>query len=382
MKKITRLPLIVLLMAVLTIAISYGYVTEAQGSYQPIASSLNSAVNVSWSFDGKLLLFQDDGTTDVGVLTQEDRWFQYDTDTKQLSRSNRWSLQPTLTTSQIQTFEMAKDAIGQLTFAFVSPNNRYIVYGSRKQEIGHALAIADLQNNTYRIINEITIGSLAVFDSSYVVKWSKGSTAFVVQATPSYGASTNIFYVSNFTTSLNNLSFQSLIATTVSSQTAYSYRVFDISPDGIRVLLERASPNNTGFILWNAQNPSENRIVVVGGSFIVEAAFSPQDADKVRFIGPNGLVEYALTAATATTLEPNINNSWVNSAWFAPAGNKVALLNRSNSGLAKLYVIDFSLLTSTPTPTQATPPLIEMQIGTGLCVTANQQIFSNRCVSQ
>lgn len=332
-----------------------GLVTPAvpimgQGTFLPFFDLSDFISNPIWALDSKSFIFQ--YATETGVKTTSPSWFQYQVEGKQLIQTNQWPLQPSLTSTQQQIFEVMIDTSGKSTFLFSSPNGRYVVYVSRRwaKIPGFALAIADLQTNEHKILDDISVGA-STYDLLYSVKWSKDSKAFAVNVDEPPALCS--YYVTNFASSVTAATSIYLDRGLPSgSPIRDAFRVFDISSDGSQLLLAGNFSNNQASIfLWNTLNLPQSQSINGLGNNILAAAFSPNSQYRFRFIGSKGLVEYDMNAGTQTVLDSSISTAWVQKAWFSPNGSRIILQDMGIPKPARLYYVDIRPPNQTPTIT-------------------------------
>src|SRR5262249_23019219 len=154
----------------------------------------------------------------VFYLLNANVWLEFDVQTGKLTQSTTWPLQPPLTPSQQQDFQIVVRN-GEVSRAFASPNNRYIVYGAQQPSnwtsqpgayLGDfPLAIADLSTGQHFTT------SIPIEDTT--VLWSNNSTTFVVK-TINNGNIYRLYYVTNFATSLSALTAKEFSELTVGGQ--------------------------------------------------------------------------------------------------------------------------------------------------------------------
>src|SRR5437870_1474028 len=143
----SHLKALILLIALVAILIGASSPLAAQGGLQSLGNYTFSPVNARWSADSMSFIFQPD---DYGVNAT---WYQYNVATHQMTSTNVWPLQPIVTSAQEQSLEIAREADGQVSFVFASPNGRYWVYAStHRTGYRYQLATADLQANTHKIL--------------------------------------------------------------------------------------------------------------------------------------------------------------------------------------------------------------------------------------
>ncbi len=310
----------------------------AQGPEQPIYVG-SGILNIKWSNDSGSLVFQEPFNELIGVQTSErNTWYQFISDTKQVTRSNSWPLQPALTSGQRQSFEIAFDS-----FIFPSPNGRYLVYVAEPAGWTNPalfpIGLADLQTNQHRIIQEIQVNNASVFDTNYVISWSGNSLVFSIVG-EGYAGKRQPFYVSNFTPNLSTLIVQSIVeGLAFGGDTIYPQMIFDISNNGSQVLLEDLRPDFTSrLFLWDVNNIAASKIIPTT-TRVVEAAFNPSNEQILLFVDQGGLKRHDLNSNTTTTLDVGINPSWADGGiWISPDARKVAVYNSDPGGRDYLYV--------------------------------------------
>lgn len=336
-----------LMLLILTALLSASGVT-AQNLGTPIYSRSNAAItNVSWSQDSTTLVFHDavllnSGDYDSGVQTIHNTWIQYQL-SGNITTSNQWYLQPPLSVTQQQHFQIAQDG-GQTSFIFRSPNQRYIVYATQKpigwEGFGWPLALGDLRNGQHVFVGKAVVWDLTDFDYQYRVQWSDDSATFTVRTSSLMGDEPRIYYVHNYDISLDNLVAQYLLqGISLGSETSYPDSVFDLSTDGSKVLLEDTVLAGRRLLLWDVVNPSQSRVLTVG-NYVLAAVFAPGNEGKIWFLDEHGLTEYNLGTQAANVLNPYIKAAVGKNAWFAPNGENIALLESSHPGSSSMYIVN------------------------------------------
>ncbi len=259
------------------------HITFAQSITSPIYKvSLGFVDSIRWSNDGHSLVFQD-LTLGNGLETDQESWVEYDVATKQISRSKRWPLQPTLTATQIQNFEMATDTkSGQLTFAFISPDSRFMVYGATppmdwySSHAGWPIGIADLKTGEH-LVTDMPTYRLSGINYYFVVKWSKMSNAFTVTTVTGYTA-THIYYFTGFANGVTKTSAKEISeGLSVDGRSIEPYDVYDISADGTKLLLNARNP-----LLWDMSTGKGKTIS--GKNQLFAASFSPGSDKQFLFM--------------------------------------------------------------------------------------------------
>lgn len=325
---------------------------SAQGPEQPIYVG-SGITNVKWSEDSSSLVFQEPFNSDYGVFTPEhDTWFQFFVGSRQVIRTNSWPLQPPLTLAQRQRFEIAT-----ASFIFASPDKRYLVYVAEPlgwdNPVQRPLAIADLQTNQHKIIWDILVQGMSSFLFDYHVLWSGNSRVFFVVG-GGYGGQRQPFYISNFAPNLNTLTIQPIVeGLAFGGETIYPQRIFDLSDNGGQILLEDLRPDyTTRLFLWDVNDLSVSKLIPTT-TYVVEAAFKPDNEQMVLFVDEDGLKRHDLNANTTTLLDVTANPSWADGGiWISPDIQYIALYDSDVGGRDWLYVVPISdLPIVTPMPT-------------------------------
>lgn len=321
----------------------------AQEPYEPVYESIAGIVNVSWSFDGRILTFQEafpleGGMPDIGVQSvQFDTWHQYQTDVGILPGQRIWPQQQLATESLQAEIALATSREGKPSFTFPSPDNRYLIYAAPQpagwDRPGWPLAIADLRGGTHVLLDDMVAVSLINFGNAYNVNWSADSTAFTVQ-TLTINGERRTYYVTDFNEEIERVSSICLCeGISINDEVRYPYRAYDISADGSRVLLEDVT-NGTErrLFVWDLENPAQSRTIAQGSQYIA-AAFSLEDENRVLFVSLDGLAEYNLEDGNTRVVNAAISSRWADEAFFSPDRSQIALIDTSDLGASSLYVI-------------------------------------------
>jgi hypothetical protein len=223
--------------------------------------------------------------------------------------------------------------------AFLSPNGRYTIYTIQNTHCGEAtdcsplLGLADLETNTYT-------GMPKGSDTSYTVRWSADSSAFLVIDVGAYGGLGGIWYGAVDEVQHDPPgTWLKLLA----NYDAGSIAFVDISRDGQRVLIrEMWEGFRTGLILWDARTPASpvqfiafaDGLRILGDEVVAGAGFIPGDEQHILAVLERGIVRYDLATGEIEVIDPEINVDWVDWAYFSPDARYVATYSRLRGQIA------------------------------------------------
>lgn len=339
-------PLLKFVWAFLLLSLVINSPTMAQDDpyqkYRILLAGVN-IVNISWSPNSDSLNFQIEdfdnqanGPINGPYTPGTDYWHRYFVATKQITRSETWALQPSLTTQQYQTYGIYINGDDR-SFIFPSPNGRYFVYSAELpvNSMGHCcpLGITDQNTNTQRIFdtNEGVFRNnfLGNFEA-YKVQWSDDSSAFTLESLEAQG----VYYFSQLN-DLSTLSLTILARLPLGNGNYQPNRNFDISANGSQLLLYRSGGNDSIFALWNVSAVTGTVIPVQGR--VVGAVFTHND-QRVLYIDEAGLKQYDIATNQVTLLDPAINSIWgAGGAYFSPDGRYVAIVRGDPESI---YIFD------------------------------------------
>ncbi len=308
---------------------------------------------VRWLGDGDYLSFENIGDIDSGTPS----WRIYDLRSRTITISERWPLQPNLTTEQMNAFET-----DELTALNLCPTDRFVVYSGRRDiRLNGYLSIADLSTGMH-IVTDIPTYSPALPDYGLVIVWNIQCTAFTATITGPYGAS-RIYYITNFANDLTALRYVVSDYVTFGGQEYGILQVWDMTPDGNVILFRGGREGSDGVILYDVLNPNQSQIFFLGNMYTSWAAFDPQDPQYVLVFYESKFVRYDRVSGSVTLLAENAFNdirAWGNilDLRVSPDGTHVAVTaievrNNMRMDIWRLYVVDISdiQLYSTPVPT-------------------------------
>ncbi|KAB2860848.1 MAG: hypothetical protein F9K46_09315 [Anaerolineae bacterium] len=313
-------------------------------------------INLSWANDSSRFVFQED-STNVGLHTAGDNsWYQYALDNQQMTNSETWPLQPNVTTTQWQMFEIYPPNIFNSSFLFVSPNGRYIVYSSSQSADERPmllpLGVADLNTNQYAIVDDLLVANSAIFSRPTIdfnhIQWSPDSQFFTV-STERPASGREIYWV-DISNGVNNPEVQSLTQTiTLEGVEFDSHKVFDVV--GHHVLLYGGNRGNRSIVVWDAALDDGYEIPVVGE--VAGAKLYGENLDQVRFVDENGLKQYHQSTSVVNTLDTTVTSTWATGGvYFSADGQHLAIYDDGQGGPSRLYMLpvtDPMAPTSTPT---------------------------------
>ncbi|MBZ0316246.1 MAG: hypothetical protein K8L91_07505 [Anaerolineae bacterium] len=302
--------------------------------------------SMKWANDSSRFVYQENNQQ-TGVHTGGvNNWHQYVVSNQQDIISDFWPLQPSLTTNQQQTLELLNISTPyvQTSFAFSSPNNRYIVYGAQNPR--YAIGVADLQSPTgqHQILDEaseLLAGGLGAFNdadnTAFEVFWSSDNDTFVT-ITNVPELSTRIHHVGN----LGNLTSPPIIRNltnegmAIAGSAFYALELFDISSDG-NLLLVKDQTNR--FAVWNVSSATGTLIAaqgdVTGATFLTD--------QRIMFVDQAGLKHFHIPSSRIAVLNLNITSTLAaGGAYFSPNGRYVVTYNGGVGGPARLYLFEIT----------------------------------------
>jgi len=307
--------------------------------------------HLSWSTDSRSLVFND------GVV-----WQQYDLQTRRLSQSQTWPLQPQLTKAEKLLFKPQ-------SFMFGSPNGRYIVYVGRcrpfpKGKVGGEGTTCEsyielLDRYQGKAFDVAVVGFVDYYNGSddFSIFWNRQSSAFTITSRLTYGGGVWIGYVS-LRKGLQSLTPADVLPLTIGNR-SYTlvddwlrFPVFDISDNGDVVLLH-VSLNDTvddqtipQIALLNPLNPTQSQIIDLEGSkTVIGAAFKAGNEQKLLIADDRSLLEYDLTTGTSRVASDIISSTQARIAAFSPDRKWLALVNSKDGGSstgARVYIFPVS----------------------------------------
>lgn len=312
---------------------------EAQDKSDPfyITDVRPDTVSPFWSNDSRFFVFA--GLPWVGAVQADyAAWFQYEVATEEVISTNRWPLQPELTSEQLDAFEVGSlqnESYGnQPSRIFLSPNGRYIVYGTHlpndwpPSNYQTTLGIADLQSGDHIVI-EIPIpafGSVSCVSGYFCILWADDSSAFMLSASIPIGV-TQQYYFAGFTSNLADIKATEIseyafvlredatveLATTEDGGAeTYTLGFWDIF-DNDHILLNLSQK----LVLWNPSDVSKSKVLDIGDTEVFNASFYPNTSSKVLYVTEEGLVEYDVEEEQSIVLDSNIKSRYT---FFSPNG--------------------------------------------------------------
>ncbi len=312
--------------------------------------------NIAWSSDSTRLIFQDTVPgIDINIYgvdtTGYDTWRDFSVETGQITVTDYWPLQPTLTPEQYEEFEIYRtpDAI---SFIFPSPDGQYIVYAAHfdgKPRIG----IANLKTGQHHIINRdeafnLMVPTINQFDKGYYramgVMWSEDSNAVAIQSV-FLGAGDYVHYITNLSDLehlvVRDLTTEAIEASPDRSDAIYLTTLFDISADGQRLLLGDRHHNPQRILQWDVSNDTATALPSIGE--IAGAAFYGASEDHVMYIDQEGF-KIGEIGGDISVYNPMITSTWADSAaYFSPDGQYVALYCSISFPCPALYLLETGL---------------------------------------
>lgn len=364
--------LVVALFLVVTIANGTGSVT-AQLDPEPIHSFTGAMLNMRWSLDSTIFMFQqnlylDNGERDFGVHTFSTNWYAYDQARREVIRSDDWPLQPFLDTAKKQAMQLAT-INEQESFVFPSPNGRFLAYLAEPPTdwcdgidvCGRPLAIYDQVAESFQYISYVnmfnstsyvTSGDISDFEHDFNLVWSANSSTLYGYTLTS-GNAPLTFRIAGFNTSPLVLTVQMLSdGFQVQNESVAADGILAVSSDGMRFLT-----GTYGFWLYDFADLSKSKQLADSKAWIICAIFDPHDDNVIWYINKFGLFRRDLIADQEVLIDASINSNrvtdsspWVQKAFFAPNLSAIALYLNGNAealNQVKIYRLQ-SQATQTP----------------------------------
>lgn len=282
-----------------------------------------SHMQMYWSTDGSMFTFNES--------ERELLHYTYNIQQAHLDRVDQWTLQYELTNQQLEQFEVGiSTRENRLSHVILSPNGRYIVYGSVEPEnwfssITRPVGIANLHTANHQVFENAYIAPfLALSSFGSMIYWSADSSTIVIITDSGFGVST-IYHLSNISDDLSEVVVTSMDCLTLNAGDDTSCRdiidLWDIASDGQKVLFSTFGERHNerrghALLVWDVANETQSQIIMDGN--IVNAAFYPDDDDALLFIGASGLVEYNLITNEQYILDKTLSEETVDAASFSP----------------------------------------------------------------
>lgn len=329
-----------------------------QAGLTPIYSGYD-LTNFYWSADSSLLVFQKKGF-ESGVELGSGEFLNFDVSSQTLDQTTIWPLQPSLSAQEQQAY-MPKiypteliDYANENDFMFLSPNQRYMVYVADAEYPYPVLAIADRQTVEAKIFDVLAGKTL---DTDYFFAlWSANSESVVVGNHPPRGDVPRYFYISDFTSDIQEATIQEVFFDVTLNNRVYgSVFVEDISQDGQTLLisaLDLTSPPSGSrrhlyLATYTFSDPPTLTVyenTSVREQNIMATAFDPNDERYLLALTQEGIQRYDTLENTWTIVNADINPTWVDYAAFSPDGQYMVVqdISESDRNLSDVYVIDVS----------------------------------------
>jgi len=304
--------------------------------------------SIFWSYDSRLLYFSASRNDGLGG----ENYYSYDIVRNALTISRTPLHLMRFTSEQQQYFQ----AWGE--FASLSPNGDNFFYPTVYQAAVptnwfNVFGIASLTSNNFRFL-----GNPPPFVNEWRVRWSDNGRAFVLEWDKPYGGVVGFSYTLN----IHSDCFCDVREIYV-GELPYMSSIFDISPDGLRILYWNSYPH--GLYLWDARlHAPFTETVQVGDlitqSWITGAAFSLNSASHILMVTEQGIARYNLTMGETIIVNPIIHTGWVRGAVFSPNNRWIAVTSAGYSVSTRdVYVFAVQALRETmsnPVVLDATTP--------------------------
>ena len=277
-----------------------------------------------WSFDSQNFYFN---ASQFG----ESLSFEYDILSGEFSEMNFY--RPTLQLSEDQQAHYR----AQDSRAYLAPNHDTFVYVSTYKvfRLGEGyggelnlLAVGNLSDPTF---------ILTQLPASTDIRWSDDSTGFVVQY--SHSSYAGIGYAIDTGGCSWNFcrSSETGIATL-----EYGQSIFDISPNGERVLFEHYARNT--LTLWDVRQHANffgrtSEGIQIPVENVTGAAFVRDSPEKILVVASDGIIEYDIHTQESEVINSAISSAWAGWAMFSPDNQWVAVLADGRVAFHKLYVL-------------------------------------------
>lgn len=334
----------------------YDVVTVSTQDNLPEPFHEGPSSNWHWSADSQHFTFDEFSDLPEGVdipfgvpIYPGPYWYDYEVETGNMTRSSIWPLQPSLSNTQFEQFEIVGFWDNGQSFVFPSPDDSKFAYVSR---IGYpnAMGISDWQGH---ILTSAVLPSATTDLTRLSILWNETGTA--VAGYNDQGIVQILSYVTNLNgveglSGAEGYNFDQSIAGRFLGfyETRFPV-IFDVANTTDEVLLliddyglnDGSNPPEETLMLWHPLDP-ENSIVLddlKGTRNIKGAIFAPGDESKIVFLDDTGLYLYDRTSSAAILLTPDYNGLVFDEVRFSPNGHWMVAYS---GGLH--YMIDIDMI--------------------------------------
>jgi hypothetical protein len=302
--------------------------------------------SLAWSHDQSVLAFRDTYFPGGQVYNNDfDTWYRFDIDEDALSHGYIWPLQPAIP-------PQIKDLIIPGTLLFRSPSGRYYIFVAPTDEAKSwfeiELMVFDSLQRT-AIGMDIPAGGITTHAGYLDVIWGT-DTAFVMQTYPIEGGLPTLPILYYVKIQEGVASSRLIIGSDYEGQQLFVTRIFDVSQDGVHILLYGFLIGGSGPFLavWNMEALDGLAIVAEGDINVqsilkLDAQFTADDGSEFVFIDDKRTGRYNLTTETASTISNIINGQAYRYAEFSPTGDRLALTDDT-----AVYWVDLASASNIP----------------------------------
>jgi WD40 repeat protein len=250
--------------------------------------------------------------------------YRYSRTTGSLSQVQHYPLERTFNSKEQENYQAFDNQ------AFLSPDGEKIVYVSTLQTIlgGEAgsprfYAIGYAPDLEYP---RVGFFPLRIFEylRPKLLRWSDDSSAFVMETPSLYGGLTILFHVKI------HGDFASIRETYV-GQMDTAENIFDISPDGNRLLIPQYDKQ---LLMWDDNLPlTDDSIDAMEAAHLIPAgkvsaaAFIPEDQKHILVVNEQGIVRFNLETQESNLISGDVNSTWVEQGLFSPDNHYLAFLS-------------------------------------------------------
>lgn len=232
-RNINQLLLWVLFIAILVV--KQPQLTWAQPTGEQPVYTASLLFNIAWSNDGQKLTFQERPSTPSTFYP--DGWLDYNVATQQITVQDTWPLQPSLSASEKQLYQVASNENGHDSFIISSPDGRYLTYASTAilSTGRQAMAIADTLTQNVITTPLESIGAFSGPDN-FSTYWSDNQQVFVLDYTTLLTNEHLFFFVSDYDFASNSLTSEE-IETEINGFRRFPDEVYDVASNNHYVLM-------------------------------------------------------------------------------------------------------------------------------------------------
>ena len=322
--------------------------TQSQGDLEPTYTIRNTSqsgiYNVRWSNDSTRLVFSEGWYEEDEAPPSYPIWIDIDTTSDEVTYHLTWPLQPIID-SELK----ANLGIVDETKLFISPNGRYIVHGTERDNDSPYLYPMAITISNLETGEQVILGGrfYPYIEKNYnFIWWSANSSTFIYRYDGGFGVFPHC-YISgldeNFTGSncLDTRLFeyddynQIIVSDNVPDGDSFvAGTPTDIDEDGHRVIFI----HRNHWLIWDTNDPTQTRRIIHENdkdhiySWAEDLVFAPYKENAILAINKHGLFFYDLETGESFLLSKDIHADQ-QQAFFSPDGLKLALIDSSQSNV-------------------------------------------------